>query len=134
MRQEVAMSGQTNVPILLRYDGSNPSEYQMVYLKADKTLVWHGIGPGLEVEVDTVRAGPITVSLAFYVNAYYMLGDKKIEITASEKLPAITMLEPPATVGEPPQVQQPITSTYTYDQNDWSFRGGVALRFRFLPE
>jgi len=126
MRQEVEMSGRTNVPILLSYDGSNDSVYQMVYLKADKTLVWHGIGPGLELEVDAVRTGPITVSLAFYVNAYYLLGNKDIEMTATEELQAFPTV--------PPLPPQPISSTYTYEQKDWSFRGGVALRFRFLPE
>ncbi|MFP6563083.1 MAG: hypothetical protein VCC68_01220 [Myxococcota bacterium] len=128
MRQQVEMSGRTNVPILLSYDGSNDSVYQMVYLKADKTLVWHGIGPGLELEVDAVRTGPITVSLAFYVNAYYLLGNKDIEMTATD------MIGPFPTAKPPLPNMQPISSTYTYEQKDWSFRGGVALRFRFLPE
>ena len=138
MRQEVEMSGRTNIPVMTSSGASagcpveppflgTCNSYQMIYLQADKTLVWNGIGPGIEIEIDTVRAGPAVISLALYASAYYLLGDKDVTITASQTID-------PIGDAVPPQGSQPVSSTYTYEQKDWSFRGGVALRFRFLPE
>ena len=103
---------------------------QPITLRARDTHVYHGIGPGLEVEMDAARAGPVVLSLFLGGTAYRMLGDLDVHLQANGVVPAQT--------GPQGQVftatDQPISADFDFNIHSWAYRGGVGMRFRWLPE
>ncbi|MEE3329062.1 MAG: hypothetical protein VX252_17110 [Myxococcota bacterium] len=117
MRQSMEMRGflqrviRTNQP---GQPGVAPA-YRFVDLTERKTVVFHSIGPGLEVEMDAARTGPLVLSLYGGVRAYAILmRSNRVELSDSNEL------------GE--------SATWEYLANRWSFGGSVGLRFRWLPK
>jgi len=82
-------------------------------LSASGSETFHGIGAGLELEMDTVRLGPFMISLFLDGKATQLLGNRKIELAAS---------------------QGALTATWDAELHPWLYRGGLGLRFRFVPE
>jgi hypothetical protein len=103
-----------------------PSRFFGVSLESETTEVFRGLGPGLEVEMDTLRAGPFMLSLFAGGQAYKILGDTKVDMQQS------VVIEDPALT--PPGVPQTAATDFTFEKNPWSFSGAVGLRFRWLPE
>lgn len=101
-----------------------PTGFFPLVVQGSETKTFHGIGPGLEVELDTARAGPFMLSVFTAGQAYRMLGDRDIEIDAS------TTLTDPAFTPNP----QTVTAQFDFHKHAWTYRGGVGLRFRWLPE
>jgi len=209
MSQRVKVRGQTHFAVQLNggiYATETP--YQFLYLNAQKELKLNGIGPGLELELDTVRLGPFVLALGVYGRAYHYLGNLDVSFgttgvggqqsAVGVALPTINRETgapgilattqqcidnvvinnagtPPGQTGQnigfgcrtvypanlpntlnpttnPTQIgkcsvdlppedcpqnlagTQTVETTYTYRQKPWSFRAGVALRFRFQPE
>lgn len=89
-------------------------DFRLVQLRASDTVVYHGIGPGLEVEVDTQRIGPILFSVYAQGRGYYFPGDLEETLTATNEF------------GE--------RATFDYEFDSWAWRGGAGIRFRFVPE
>ena len=90
------------------------SGYRCIALGSEKTAVFHSIGPGLEVEVDAGRKGPIVLALYGGAQAYAILGSNRVEFSDSNDL------------GE--------SAEWKFIANRWFFRGSVGLRFRWAPE
>ena len=88
--------------------------FRFLELGVEKTKILHGIGPGLELEVDTMYAGPFLLSVYGHGRAYYLLGDLDDTLVATNQFNE--------------------TVTFTFDRSPWAWRSGVGLRFRFLPE
>jgi hypothetical protein len=86
---------------------------------ASETQGFHSIGPGLEFELDAVRAGPFVMTVYTSGQAYYILGDRTIEFVGS------------ATYSDG---SRDLEFRSTYERNPWHYRAGVGLRFRWLPE
>ena len=78
---------------------------------------YHGIGPGLEVELDTARAGPFMLTIFLSGQAYKILGDRVVSFTGSFS-----------------DVYRDETADWRFEKAAWSYRAGVGLRFRWLPE
>ena len=77
------------------------------------------LGAGLELEVDTQRAGSVMLSLFVSTQAYRVLTGRKLKVAGSGFLDdGITPLDLRA-------------RTFL---DEWSFRAGVGLRLRWLPE
>jgi hypothetical protein len=93
-------------------DGILP-RYRGIVLSGSDSMTLHGIGPGLEIEMDTRRAGPFLLSLFVSGQAYKFLGKREISFSDSNEY------------GE--------TAEWNYEHHSWSYRGGVGMRFRFLP-
>jgi hypothetical protein len=55
--------------------GSIPPVFNIIQLAAQDELVVHGLGPGLELEMDTWQVGPVMLSLYLSGQAYRVLGD-----------------------------------------------------------
>lgn len=87
-------------------------------LSARKQESYHGIGPGLEVELDAARTGPFMLTVFISGQAYRTLSDRTIRLHAEGSFDD----------GKPLAVESTVT------RDPWSFRGGVGLRFRWLPE
>ena len=88
-----------------------PFDYTILSGKKKKTL--HGLGGGLEIEMDAARAGPIALSIFADTQFYSLLGNRSLEFSSTDGV----------------------------NSTDWSvtvdrlmYRAGVGLRFRYLPE
>jgi hypothetical protein len=87
--------------------------FRGIVLNGSDSKVFHGIGPGLEIEMDTRRAGPFLLALFVSGQAYRFLGDREMSFSAANEF------------GE--------TAQWDYEHHSWAYRGGVGMRFRFLP-
>ncbi|MAI80740.1 MAG: hypothetical protein CL917_17500 [Deltaproteobacteria bacterium] len=114
MREAVNFTGL--VSKVIHTEGVNQAEYKVRYiqLSGQKETVFHSIGPGLEVEMDTGRAGPVVLSIFGGGQAYAILGDNQVSFDQTNEY------------GE--------TAEWNFLANRWFFRGSVGLRFRWLPE
>jgi hypothetical protein len=126
MQQEVEVTGtvnraiQTGTTLPFPPAGSPPApppptipNFRGIVLSGASSKTFHGVGPGLELELDTRRAGPFLLAVFVSGQAYRWLGDREISFSDSNEL------------GE--------TATWNYEQHAWAYRGGVGMRFRFLP-
>jgi hypothetical protein len=91
-----------------------PDGFRLIELGGREKQVFHGIGPGLEVEMDTLRAGPFMLAVYLSGNAYTFLGDREVEFSDTNE------------DGE--------SAEWHFEKNEWAFRGFVGLRFRWVPE
>ena len=91
-----------------------PDGFRLIELSGSDKRSFHGIGPGLEVEADAARAGPLMLTVYIAGQAYAFLGDLEMEFSDTNEF------------GE--------TATWSFEKNRWAFRGGVGLRFRWVPE
>lgn len=76
---------------------------------------FHGIGPGLEVEADIVRKGPVMLALTGSGGAYYNLGDRDVVVSSTDPTGAES-------------------ATWRYRRDAWTYRFNVGLRFRWAPK
>ena len=94
-----------------------------VMLSADESKGFDGFGPGLDLEMDTGRFGPIGTSLFAGLHAYYIPGDREIEFDASRAYD--DQLSPSAAVD--------VTSGFwRLRVAPWFWRAGVGIRFHWL--
>lgn len=114
---DTGIEGQVNIQ-------PKPSQWFGVTIHGDEKQVFQGVGAGLELEMDTVRAGPFMLSLFIDGRGVKILGDRKVEFSGQ------------TTVSNPALI--PTTNTFTadweFEKKPWSFSGGVGIRFRWLPE
>jgi len=117
-----------------------PSRFIFIQLEGQKTQEFHMLGPGLEIEMDTMRLGPAMLSLFANARAYTILGDREIAFSASQ------VIENPAANGAgnpvPPSLLPPpnghgvqtASSDFSLVLPEWNYDLGLGLRFRWLPE
>jgi hypothetical protein len=116
---------------------SNPkalSRFSFIELTGEKTAVMHMLGPGLELELDTLRLGPTVLSLFANGTAYRNMGNREIKFSASQPV-----IDPCPACPEPrDNYEIPEGQTATADFElvlpEWSYDFGIGLRFRWLPE
>lgn len=85
-----------------------------IQLRGKKDQAFQGVGPGLEIEMDAARAGPVVFSVYTAGAAYRMLGDLDFRFSDEDDL------------GE--------SAEWSYEKDDWSYRAGVGFRMRYVPE
>jgi hypothetical protein len=100
------------------------AQFLPVVISASKTQTYRGIGPGLELEMDAARAGPIMLALFLQGQAYYQLNSGTTSFSGSTTLTDPHVQPNPTTVD----------AQFSYHQPSWSFSGGMGLRFRWNPE
>jgi hypothetical protein len=88
-----------------------PFEYTVLSSSQKKTL--HGLGGGLEIEMDATRAGDFLLSIFASGQVYSRLGDRSLAFTRSDGTH---------------------TASWSVEMDRVLYRGGVGLRFRYLPE
>jgi hypothetical protein len=86
--------------------------------------VFHGIGPGLEAEVDVARSGSLIVSVLVSGGAYRILGDRTVEFSAP-----LVQTGSGSTIVSPPH-----TATWKYKKDPWSYRAHVGIRLHWAPD
>jgi hypothetical protein len=91
-------------------------------LSGSDSLWLQGVGPGLALELDAARWGPIGASLYIDAAAYKILGDRDLSFTSSVtydtnlgRIPADTY-----------------TANWSFSADPWIYRAGVGIRFSWL--
>lgn len=88
-------------------------------LSAGSTSRFNGIGPGVDLEMDVARAGPLATSLFMGARAYYILGERKIQFSASESFDDAIGMD--TAVGE-----------FEVEVQEWMYRAHLGIRFQWV--
>lgn len=99
-------------------DGGALCPCRILELFSAETHTFHGVGPGLELELDAGRIGPAFISVFSGVQSYRVLGSRKVRMTASDTY----------------DDGKPANAEARYEKDPWSVNGRVGIRFRWLPE
>ena len=119
--QEDQVTGQMGVAESIA-DPGNPQGQcpcRKVLVESSRSHGFHSIGPGLEIEMDAARAGPMMLSLYASGQAHHVLGDRTVELTGT---------------GTFDDGSRDVSFVSSYEHEPWRFRAGVGLRFRWVPE
>jgi len=129
--------------------------FREINLDGSSSRVYHGVGPGLEVEMDTGRVGPFVVSIYSGIRAYHFFGDDLSVKFDAQNAPDDSFLIPgegdvpgPGSNVEsrnenlfrncrvPTPGQDPLceSASFSFEKESWAYTGHVGLRFRFSPE
>ncbi len=128
-------------------DDATPGDagFREIRFDAGRTRILHGIGPGLELEMDTGRAGSFLVSVYGGARAYRFMGDMGVDFytenspNADEFLPlGQTNVEERTendqrncTLNDPTQCEN---ASFHFEKERWAYTGHVGIRFRWSPE
>lgn len=123
-REEVRFDGKVHRAVLLNPEATAPinSTFQFIEMRGSREKAFNGIGPGFELEVDTLRAGPFMMTLFASGQAYRILGDREVSFASSYQTTA------------PSLADQKVSGDWSFEKAAWTFRGGLGLRFRWIPE
>lgn len=101
-----------------------------VNLSGSDSLTLNGIGPGLELEMDAFRWGPIGASFFLDAYAYRILGTRSVRFNSDR----VTLTGADDVPADPSQGLAPDTynAAFTWSADPWLFRGGVGLRLHWL--
>jgi hypothetical protein len=118
MRQEVEVRGRLRRAVRLTPPPPAATlDYRFIELGGGKSHTLHGLGPGLEFEVDAARVESFVISVFIGGQAYRMLGDRDVRITDSQTSMAGTE-----------------SAVWRFEMEEWLYRGAMGVRFRWLPE
>ena len=116
LRETLDITGIVNRAVKLRF--APPAEgldnFRLISLTSSTTEVYHGVGPGLELEADTVRAGPFMMSIYLAGQVYSIFGNRDVELSNTNEF------------GE--------TAEWSFEQSAWGGGARAGLRSRWLPE
>ena len=110
--EEIEVDGLVHRATLL--DPNVPS-FNFISISGSQTEFFHSIGPGLEIEADIARGGPVLVALLVSGSAVHILGDRDVDFSSTDA----TGLD---------------TATWGYRKDAWTYRAHVGVRFRWVPE
>jgi len=114
VREEVEIRGLVRRAVALSNSSPTLAGFRPVTLTAAENVIYDGIGPGLEFEVDTARTGPFVLALYLGVKAWRYLDNEKVLLSDTNVWDE--------------------SATWTFLKNDWGFGGTLGLRFRWVPE
>lgn len=112
---------------------------------------YDSVGPGLELEMEAGRFGPLGVSLFMNGDAYWVLGERRVQLSNRLDCPAFDPYKPTAGCSTGllealdtnlPNVLKPIpeanigadtyTARFTFGVSPVVYRGGLGIRFHWL--
>jgi len=103
-------------------NSAQPGLLRETQLYASDSNRYHAIGPGIDVEMDTGRFGPLGTALFIGGHAYRTLGDRTMKLTDSQVYGNDGL----------PLAGQAVSAEWTTEVNPWIFRAGVGLRVQWL--
>lgn len=131
LRQEIEFTGLANRAIQIRGDNfvrpDGLEDFRLLSFSAQETQIQHGIGGGLELEVDTQPLGPFLLSVFANAHAYHILGDLDVTLCSDQNQIGPSFSPDACETGVGERV------TWRFEPEDFAWRGGVGLRFRFVP-
>jgi len=102
-----------------------------IILTGRQRLTLDGIGPGLELELEAGRFGPLGLTVFGNMNTYRILGDRDAAFSDVETKPAL----PPVPGGNPNGLPaDTYTASWRFSVSPWLFRGSVGIRFQWLGD
>ncbi len=90
------------------------SDFRLISLSDSSTEVYHGVGPALEIELDSHRFGPFMMAFYLEASAIAVVGDRETNLSAKNEFDEV--------------------SQWRYEVDRWSFRAGTGVRLRWMPE
>lgn len=99
-----------------------PGSLRQINLMGHDSQRFHAIGPGLDIEMDTGRFGPIGTSLFLGGRAYRTFGDTTLEASTSMVYPNDGL----------PLANQGVSAHWEIELDRWIYRTGVGLHIRWL--
>jgi len=118
IREEIQVSGIVNraaTPNTACGQGGTPC--RLIRLEGQETTTYHGIGPGLELEVDAARIRSFMMTVFVSAQAYALLGDLDVVFGDTHTDPLGTE-----------------SAIWRFRPDDWLYRGAMGVRFRWLPD
>jgi hypothetical protein len=100
----------------------NPGFLRESILTGNGERTFDGYGPGIDVEMDTGRVGPLGVALFLGVHGYYIFGEREISFSASE-----TFTDQLS--GGAVDVH---TASWRARVDPWLYRGSLGFRLQWL--
>jgi hypothetical protein len=100
-----------------------PGFLREIRIQGSETGTFDGVGPGLDIEMDTGRFGPLGSSIFIGARAYYTLGDRAIEFGASESFP---------TDDGPNLPPSETRARWSFEAQPWMYRIGLGFRVQWL--
>jgi hypothetical protein len=91
-----------------------------VQMLADASETFDAFGPGLDLEMDTGRFGPLGTSLFVSTRAYRIQGDRKVEFRA------------PVQSYSDSAGNDQTRASFSFEVDPWVYRAGVGIRFQWL--
>lgn len=123
LHEEIEVTGTVNRAVKVVTPATSFSDFRLIYLNAKQNRTFNGIGPGLEVEGDAARLGPLVLSVYLSGSGYRFIGNRKVSLTDNNS------------DGEDCNAGCPFeTASWEFEHNPWAWRGNVGLRFRWQPE
>jgi len=105
-------------------DDATFDDFRLVALDRTETEDQHGLGIGLEIEMDSGRLGPFMLSPFIWGRGYRVVGDIDYTFTVVNEDPD----------GMDPGTGERESVTYEFEFEPWVWRAGIGVRFRFVPE
>jgi len=118
--------------------------FREILFSGGDDLAFNSIGPGMEIELETGRFGPVGSTLFLGLYAYRVLGNRKSSsadtVLYLPGFPQSTcdalggFCAPPDGVGGPPTNGRAdrYSADWEYEANPWIFRSGIGFRFHWV--
>ncbi len=114
MTEEIEGSIDVHRAVALVANARTRDDFRFIRLSGSRTKRYHGIGAGIEFELDTRRAGPFLLSVFGAARGYRFMGDLDFSGTVRNKF------------GE--------SATYRFENKRYAYRGAVGIRIRLAPQ
>lgn len=114
LTQEVKVSGVIHRAIAQNATPADLNDHRFIVLKGSKTKRFHGMGAGIELELDTRRAGPMLLSIYSNARGYRFMGDLGFRLTERNEF------------GE--------GASFQFDLDRYGYSASIGIRVRFAPE
>jgi hypothetical protein len=92
-----------------------------VFLKDKDSQRFDAIGPGLEIELDAGRHGPIAVAVYVSGHGYRILGDRDVKLSDEQFFD-----------GSDGQPADTYRANWSFQTDKWIYRAGIGVRFHWL--
>jgi hypothetical protein len=112
--QEVDLIASVRRAVALADPARTLNDFRLIDLHDSSTEALHGIGGGLEIELDAGRLGPVMMSVFVLGRAYHFTGNLNHTLRQTNES------------GE--------SAVWRFELDPWAYRAGVGARFRWLPE
>jgi hypothetical protein len=133
LREEIQVKGLVRRAVRLDPTPTSPtpddSFFRTVNLAGENSHVYHGLGPGLEVELETGRAGPFKVALYVSAKGWKFLNNDPQSFEVRNEDPLYCPPPPPGQVNCSSE-----SATFGFTKDDWAYGANLGIRFRWVPE